>query len=174
MPTALIKITQGATTDVPGNAVKGVIDGATTVVFSNGDDTGVTAWTYELLYTPPGSAIATTVQGPGATTDFTMATPDKPGCYRMKLTVVDAAGVEDVDIRNFGTAFPNCGLIAPPYQANPAPLPLTGVGAKPDEMNFGGQPNGWDGDDDTNHKLLYQALQLLDSSGSIIRQQVFT
>jgi hypothetical protein len=38
MPTALIKITQGATTDLPGRAVKGAVGGGV-VVFSNGDDT---------------------------------------------------------------------------------------------------------------------------------------
>jgi hypothetical protein len=174
MPTALIKITQGAITDIAGRSVKGVIDGATTVVFSNGDDTGVVLWTYELLYTPPGSGIAPTVQGPSVTDTYTMATPDKPGCYRVRLTVEDAAGVEDVDIRNFGVDFPNVGFLVAPYQANPLPLPLVGVGAKPDEMNFGGQSFGWDGDENAARRLMYQAVWALDAGGMITLDPIQT
>ena len=165
MPTALIKVTQGAVTDVPGNAVQGVQDGATTVVFSNGDDTGVVAWTYQLLYTPPSSGIAPTTQGPSVADTFTMATPDAPGSYRMKLTVADAAGNEDVDIRNFVVPFPNSGIIVPPYQGLEPPRPLTGPLAKPDEMNIGGHSFGWDGDEDTARIQLYQAVEMLDAGG---------
>ena len=162
MPTALIKITQGATTDIPGRALKVEADGATDVVFSNGDNTGVVSWYYELLYTPPGSVIATTTQGPGVTTTFNMGVPDVPGSYRVRITVVDAAGVQDIDIRNAVVAFPYQGVLAAPYQANPLPLPLTGVGNKPDEMNVGGQPYGWDGADNPDQFLMYQLLQNLD------------
>jgi hypothetical protein len=164
MPTALIKITQGATTDLPGRAVKGAVGGGV-VVFSNGDDTGVVSWTYGLVYVPPGSGISPTTQGPGPTTTYTMPNPDVPGCYRVQLTVVDAAGIEDVDIRNFAAPFPNEELIAPPYQRNPEPLPLTGSAAKPDELNFEGHTHGWDGDDDADHKLMYRALEIVDAVG---------
>ncbi len=164
MPTALIKITQGLTTDVPGRAVKGSLTGGS-VAFENGDATDVVAWTYQLLETPPGSAISPTTQGPGPTVDFTMVAPDVPGSYRMMLTVVDAAGVEDVDIRNFAVGFPNLGIIAPPYQGNPPPLPLTGAGAKPDEMNFGGQGDGWGGDTNSARILMYQTLREVDLNG---------
>jgi hypothetical protein len=79
--------------------------------------------------------------------------------------VVDAAGIEDVDIRNFAAPFPNEELIAPPYQRNPEPLPLTGSAAKPDELNFEGHTHGWDGDDDVNHKLMYRTLEIVDAIG---------
>lgn len=165
MPSALIKITQGLTTDSPGRAVVGAIDGTTHVLFSNGDNTGVVSWKYELLYVPPGSALVPTTQGPGVTSTFDMGIPDVPGCYRVRLTVADVAGVQDVDIRNFAIPFDTISLIAPPYQANPLPLPLTGVGAKYDEMNFGGQGFGWGGDSTTTRRLLYQALRTVDQMG---------
>jgi hypothetical protein len=161
MPTALIKITQGAITDVPGRALKGVL-ATDDVVFSNGDDTGVVSWKYELLYVPPGSAIALTTQGPGINPTFNMGPPDQEGSYRVRLTVADASGLEDVDIRVFTVPLPGIGFIAPPYQGLPLPLPREGPGAKPDELNFAGQPYGWDGNDDTSHKLLYQALKSID------------
>lgn len=167
MPSALLKFTQGATTDIPGRAVSGALGAA--VVASNGDDTGVVSWTYELLNTPPGSGIAPTTQGPGPTATFAFGSPDVPGSYRVRLTTEDGAGDTDVDIRNFCVPFPHNGLIAPPYQADPLPLPLTGSGAKPDEMNIAGQLFGWGGDDDATRKLLYQLLaqQPLISNGAL-------
>lgn len=171
MPSALIKVNQGAGTytDVPGRAVIGAIGGGT-VVFSNGDDTGVVNWLYEVLYVPPSSAIPLTVQD-GGTPTFTMATPDRRGCYRVRLTTTDAAGNTDTDIRNFGVPFPNLGFIAPPYQANPDPLPLTGPGSKPDELNFAGDTHGWDGTTapepytKTMHRMMYSLMQDLSESG---------
>ena len=168
MPTSLIKITQGAVTDIPGNAVKGFIDGATLVVFSNGDNTGVVNWKFEVLYVPPGSAIPLTVQDGGVNT-FSMVTPDAPGSYRVRLTVTDASGVTDVDIRNFVVPFPNTQILVPPYQANPAPLPLIGVGAKPDEMNIGGHSFGWDGSNSEAARQIYRSIRVLDAGGWIER-----
>lgn len=171
MPTALIKITQGAITDVPGRALKGVL-ATDDVIFSNGDDTGVVSWKYELLYVPPGSAIALTTQGPGSTPTFNMGQPDQEGSYRVRLTVADASGAEGVDIRVFTVPLPGLGFIAPPYQGLPLPLPRDGPGAKPDELNFDGQPYGWDGNDDPNHKLLYQALKAIDLTVSSVASPV--
>lgn len=161
MPTALLAFVQGPNSAPAGQAVAGtLVHGAVTV--SNGDDTGVVSWKFEILYVPPGSALVPPiVQGPGVTATF-MFTPDVAGSYRLRLTVTDAQAVQDVDIRNFCVPFAAEGLIAPPYQRNPSPLPLTGVGAKPDEMNISGQPFGWDGDDVTSRKLLFQALKFLD------------
>lgn len=139
--TSLLKFTQGSNTDSAGRAVVGTMtDGAVTC--SNGDNTGVTSWKYELLYTPPGSAIATTVQGPNSTPTFAFAQPDAEGSYRVQLTTV-AAGVTDVDIRNF-IVLKN-GYAIPPPQINPPPLPISGPGSKPDEMNYAGQVAGYAG-----------------------------
>ena len=158
--TALIKFTQGANTDTAGRAVKGDLSSGTVTV-SNGSDVGVVSWLYELLYVPPGSSIPTTIQGPSSTATFTFAQPDVAGSYRVRLTVTDANGNTDVDIRNFCVPFTN-GLIAPPFQGYPAPLPLTGAGSKPNEINLGGQPFGWDGNQNASFPLLYQALAKLD------------
>lgn len=157
---ALIKFTQGPNTGLAGEAVAGTLsDGA--CVVTNGDNTGVVSWKYEVLYVPPGSAVPLSVQGPGATTSFSF-TPDVPGTYRLRLTAAGVgSGDSNVDIRCFCVPFPN-GLIAPPYQRNPDQLPLTGAGGKPDEMNVAGQPFGWDGIEAPAAKLLYQALEKLD------------
>lgn len=158
--TALIKITQGATTDVAGRALKGSLGTAFTC--TNGDNTNVVLWKWELLYVPPGSVVPLTVQGPSASPSFAVIAPDVAGSYRIRLTVFDGAGGQDVDIRNLCVPFPH-GIIAPPFQGNPPPLPLVGLGAKPNEMNLGGQPFGWDGDASPSHGvLLYQSLKILD------------
>jgi len=158
---ALIRFIQGPNSGLAGEGVVGTLtDGACTV--SNGDDTGVISWKYEMLYVPPGSAVPLTVQGPGPTTTFAF-TPDVAGTYRLRLTVAGTVVTDtETDIRCFAVPFP-LGLIAPPYQRNPDPLPLTGAGGKPDEMNLGGQPFGWDGDNNASRKLLYQALEKLDA-----------
>jgi hypothetical protein len=160
--TALLQITQGATVGADGEALKG--NTADDVVFSNADDTDVATWKFELLYVPPGSALTPTTQGPNATATFNMGTPDVPGCYRVRLTVTDADGNESVDIRNFAVPTPNRDWIIPPDQRDPPPLPLSGTGSKPDELNFGGQAFGWQGDDDAARKLLYAILLEIDAN----------
>lgn len=157
-----IKFDQGPNSDIAGRAVVGTTtDGLVTV--SNGNDTGVVNWTFQVLYVPPGSAVGLTTQGPSAVPTFTF-TPDVAGTYRIQLTVVGAIATDtDIDIRCFSVAFPN-GVIAPPYQRNPGPLPLTGAGGKADEMNFGGQPFGWDGIDSPAPILLFQVLKLVDAA----------
>jgi hypothetical protein len=154
--TALIKFTQGPNTDLAGRAVKGTLaDGAVTV--TNGDNTDVARWKIELLYNPPGSALGAV---PGTSVILAQAVSPTPsanftpdvgdGCYRIKLTVWDSAGAYDVDIRNFGIPTGR-GVIIPPYQKLPDPLPLLGsgeAGEKPDELNFDGQVLGWLGDAD--------------------------
>ena len=161
MVAALIKFTQGATTDVAGRALVGAA--GTNVVVSNGDDTGVVSWTYDLLYVPPGSALVVHTQGPSIVSTFGMGVPDVFGCYRVRLTVVDANGNTDQDIRNFAIVTTNRHWIIPPYQGNPVPLPLVGVGSKPDELNFGDQAFGWQGDGNTARKLAYLMISDLDA-----------
>lgn len=159
MVAALIKFDQGPNSDIAGRAVSGTTtDGVVTV--SNGDDTGVVSWKFEVLYVPPGSALPLTVQGPTGVATFTF-TPDVAGSYRIRLTVFDAGSSSEEDIRNFCVPFTN-GVIAPPYQRNPSPIPLTGLGGKPDEMNIGGQAFGWDGEDAPGAFLMFQVLQLVD------------
>lgn len=156
--TALLKITQASHTDTAGRAVKGTLtDG--TVVFSNGSNTNVSSWKYEVLNVPPGSAIPLAVQGPGGTATYTMGQPDVPGSYRVRLTVIHTDLSTDVDIRNLIVPFPN-GLMCPPYQG--IPLPLSPV-LKPDEMNVGGQAWGWHGDADPTRPLMWQIIKSLDT-----------
>lgn len=162
--TALIQITQAANVGTNGQALKG--NTADPVVFSNADNSNVALWTWELLYRPPGSAVPLVVQGPNTTSTFNIGTPTaaKPGCYRVRLTVVDASGNQDVDIRNFAVPTTVRGWIIPPDQREPPPLPVIGTGAKPDEMNFGGQAFGWTGDDNAARKLLHQILVEIDAA----------
>lgn len=125
------------------------------ITITNDDNTDVASWKIELLYQPPDSALGAVPGTPvvlaQATSNtpsaqFTMDAPD--GCYRVVLYVWDGNGVMDTDIRNVGV--PNGrGIIIPPYQKLPDPLPLpaTGLsGNKPDELNFNGQLYGWLGD----------------------------
>lgn len=150
MPTALIVLTQGLNVG-SGRALKGV---ANQVVFiTNIDNTEVGSWEIELVYAPPGGAVATEVLA-SANTDTPSANfnPDTtPGCYRIMLTVWPQAGqigIPDVDIRNFALPEPTQGFVFPPYQGVPQKLPPPASdlpGNKPDELNFGGQPYGWDG-----------------------------
>jgi hypothetical protein len=58
------------------------------------------------------------------------------------------SGSGEQDIRNFVVPDPDHGIVFPPYQMLPPKLPLPGTGSaneKPDELNIGGQPFGWDG-----------------------------
>jgi hypothetical protein len=165
--TALIQITQGSNTDIAGRAVQGDTTSGT-VVFANGDNTGVVAWKYELVDVPPGSAIAVAVQGPGAVATYTMAQPDEPGSYRVMLTTYDAAGNQDVDIRNLIVPTPILGLLIGPTQFLPAQLPYTGPGAKPDELNVAGQSRGWAMN--LTQKGMHYALLSLDTARETLAQ----
>jgi len=171
--TSLLKFTQGATTDLAGRAVAGTMTGGVVNV-TNGDNTGVVSWKYELLYVPPGSSIPLVTQGPGVTSTFSFAQPDRPGSYRVRLTTLDASGNADVDIRCFCVPFSAFGIIMPPYQGNPPPLPATGAGAKPNEMNLGGSLVGYDGGMDDAAKLLYRAFYELDRVLTLVAPQTET
>jgi len=130
-----------------------------TVTLSNGDNTDVVLWTYSLIYVPPGSAIPLSTSGATASPTWSFAQPDVPGCYRVRLVVQDGSGNTDTDIRNFIVPC-TYGTIIPPYQGIPTPLPLTGTGSKPDELNIGGQSFGWSGDG--SYSLLHANLARLD------------
>jgi hypothetical protein len=172
---ALLQFTQGTNVGAQGCAL--VVTAGTPVVIRNSNNISTQSYRLELCYAPPGSTYAFT---PGTTAPTILAqsngapsfsfTPDVAGCYRFRLTVWNGfgyTGQPDVDIRNIGIVFAN-GLIAPSYQKFPDPLPLPGTvlpGAKPGELNFGGQPYGWQGDGDPSRPLLYQALQAIGSGG---------
>jgi hypothetical protein len=143
--TALIVFDQGGP-GTAGQAFEGTLAGGA-VTIDNDDDTDVTLLEYTMLDVPPGSAVATGLMASGAPPQIAAFTPDVPGSYRVKLEA-SGGGLTDTDIRCFGVRN-NRGIIIPPYQRNPAPLPLTGSGipgAKPDEQNYGGQARGWAGD----------------------------
>ncbi len=142
MATALIVFNQGGP-GTPGEAFEGTVAGGLVTV-TNDNNTGVTSWTITLLDVPPDSALvpgvlATAVSG----TPSASFTPDVPGSYRIRLDVLAGAAL-DTDIRNFGIRNAR-GVIVPPYQQLPTPLPLVGPGSKPDEQNYGGQSRGWTG-----------------------------
>ena len=153
--TALLKFTQNLTVGGPGRALKGVVGVA--VDLANSSNTDVVSWQIDLIYADPNSGV--TVATPYAfnnssNTPAASFTPDVPGSYRWQLkvwTVANRAGTpSDVDIRVFSVPETN-GLVVPPTQIWPLPLPdpQSGLtGAKPNEMNFNDQPDGWAGNGD--------------------------
>jgi len=162
---ALIKFTQGPNTDLGGRAVAGSLYGGP-VAITNSNNTGVTSWQIDTLYAPPGSALAVGLLAQAVSnTPVGNFVQDVPGSYRFRLTVHDALGGTDIDIRVFSVPFAVKGLIAPPYQRDPDPLPtlVSGLlGKKPNEMNFGGQEFGWSGDGVGDRRLLHQLVEIVD------------
>lgn len=147
--TALILFNQGGA-GTPGWAFEGTVDDGL-VVITNDDDTNVASWRITLLDVPPGSAVVPGVLASADSgTPTANFTPDVQGSYRIELEVFDAiafGGATDKDIRNFGIRNAR-GIIVPPYQKLPDPLPVTGEGKpgeKPNEQNYGGQARGWTG-----------------------------
>jgi len=147
--TALIVFDQGGP-GTPGEAFEGTIAGGLVTV-TNDDNTNVASWRITLTDVPPDSALVPGVLASASSgTPTATFTPDTAGSYRIYLEVFDTAGfigLVDKDIRNFGV--PNArGIIPPPYQKLPDPLPVTGSGEpgeKPNETNYGGQVRGWAG-----------------------------
>ncbi len=148
---ALIRFTQGVTVGLPGVALVG--SSGTAVQVENDTTTDIQSWKIDLLYSPPGSTVVPATLATGnSNTPLANFTPDAvPGTYRILLTVysgLNQTGQSNKDIRCFAVR-DSQGFIYPPYQQLPPKLPIQGsgiVGEKPDEMNFNGQPYGWDGD----------------------------
>lgn len=165
--TALIKFTQGSP-GPNGEAVFGVV--SSIVSIANVNNTDVASWRIELTYAPPGSSLEVS---PGTPTILAQAdsntpaatfTPDQVGSYRIRLVVYAATGQtgqHNEDIRVFSVPTTKRGIILPPFQKLPDPLPLPASGdptAKPNEMNFSGQEYGWHGDNAAGlHKFLKDA-----------------
>lgn len=148
---ALLKFVQGATVGGDGRALVGVI--GTSVNISNVNNTGVQSWQIDVAYADPTSAVAigTLASNDASSTPAASFTPDVRRSYRIVLKVWDAPNrVGDptsVDIRVFSVRELN-GVLIPPSQVWPLPLPDPRTGelnAKPLEMNFDGQIEGWHG-----------------------------
>lgn len=149
--TALIKFVQGANVGTAGIVLVGV--GGVQVDVSNGNNAGIASWEIDLVDTPPGSSVARAIHlatNNNGSTPAANFTPDVRGCYRVATRVwglPNKVGVPSVDIRNFIIPGKR-GLILPPYQKDPDPLPTLASaepGAKPNEMNVGGSEKGWEG-----------------------------
>jgi len=179
--TALLKFTQSAVTGTAGQAYVGLA--GTPVTVENGNNTDVQSWKIELLYARPPSFLEVSPGTPtvlataDSSTPSVSFTPDVPGSYRIRLFVYDQPGLtgnEDQDIRNFIVPTSSRGLVIPPFQSLPDPLPLPGSSPppgsppeKPDEMNYGGQPYGWAGDDSISPKGMNKSLLDLDDVISV-------
>lgn len=168
MATALIKFKQGATQGDDGEALIHDLDDPVEV--ENSDNAGVASWEIQILEVPYGSAVDLGVlaQGNGAVPLASFEPDVLGGCYRIQLKVwplINQQGDPDTDIRCVGSLGTN-GLMVPPPQEWPEPLPHPSSGrpgAKPDELNFGGQVFGWAGTG--NDGLLRHALRVLGPGG---------
>ncbi len=183
---SLIRFIQGANISGAGEALVGV--GGTDVFVENGgDNSSVGSWRIELAYGPvgssferiPGSPLLLAEDAAGSTPGASW-NPEvgEPGCYRIIQTVwtgTNFTGTADIDIRNFAVLTPNISQVLPPFQKLPDPLPRPEtflLGAKPDELNFEGQPWGWSGPtydyatEFDSFRLLNAALLYLDGVSS--------
>lgn len=150
--TALLKFKQGLNVGPPGEALKGVI--GTSVDVENSDNTDVKSWQIDLVYSDPASGIVASTPfafNNNSSSPHAVFIPDVRGSSRWVLKVWDVVGrvgnPSDIDIRVF-TVPEASGLIIPPTQIWPLPLPVPASGlptAKPHEQNYGGQPDGWAG-----------------------------
>lgn len=175
MAAALIKfsqVTQG--TGGNGLAFVGVLGQLVTV--SNSDNTGVASWQIDLVYSDPSSSVTPATpfafnnNGSNPSATFT---PDVSRSFRFVLKVWSVTGragdPDDTDIRVFTVKEGNA-IIIPPSQIWPRPLPPPPsgeTGNKPNELNFGGQPDGWAGSgtsdgllNDTLTKVLFASPQI--------------
>jgi hypothetical protein len=127
--TASITFEQDATSPGAGISMVGV--GGSLVTLTNADNTGVIQWTWELLDSPIGSALAPGILGNSFSESFTPDTPDTPGCYRIRLAVIGTDGSTACDVKNFCVPTEQ-GWILPPFKATAG------------ELNFPGNTEGWE------------------------------
>lgn len=166
--TALIRFTQGTNVGGDGMALLGAL--LAPVYVSNVDNTDVRSWQVELVAVATGSAVALGViaSSDNSSTPAATFTPDARGSYRVVLRLWEAPGrvgdPDHMDIRVFAVAEAN-GLLAPPPQLWPLPLPDPRSGAttaRPNELNFLGQAQGWAGSG-TGDGLLTQLVRTVDA-----------
>lgn len=125
--TASIKFVQGLSTPPAGEALIGVL--TILVEVSNGDNSSVRSWTWEIIDVPPGSSVPTGVVASGDAPVYTF-TPDVRGGYHFHLTTTDDFLNTAEDFRVFQVP-ETTGHIIPPFDAT-AP-----------SLNFLGQLRGW-------------------------------
>lgn len=170
---ALLRFTQNAATAGDGIAMVGTTGLPVTV--ENSNNTNVLSWQIDLLYSDPSSSVIAATPyafNDSSTTPTVTFTPDVRRSYRWQLkvwSVANRAGAPDsTDIRIF-TVRETSGILVPPSQVYPSPLPDTRTGAlgnKPNEMNIDGQLDGWAGNADGDGLLNDTLTKLLSTSGS--------
>jgi hypothetical protein len=122
-----IKFTQGANNPPAGQAIQAVTGVA--LVITNGDNTNVVTWLYQVIDVPPGSAIPIGTLSTTATAGFT---PDVTGGYQIKLTTTDNVANTYVDFR--AALIPEDSV----YSRIIAPF-----SAASDALNISAQTRGW-------------------------------
>lgn len=176
---ALLKFSQGLTIGADGQALKGEI--GTAVSVENSSNVDVASWQIDLVYSDPASSVLPAIPyafSDNSSVPLAIFTPDVTGCYRFVLkvwTIPNRAGAPaDTDIRMFTVPEP-FGLVAPPAQLWPIPLPVPQSGQpgnKPNEFNYGGQPDGWAGNG-ADDGLLNDLIRRVDKGlGPPARQEV--
>lgn len=110
---AAIRFVQGANVGTAGIALFGVL--ATSVVASNGNNTGVVSWKWTMLDAPVGSAIPVGLISDGATSTATFS-PDLVGGYHLELTARAADGSTKTARLVFQVKEPS-GRYVPPFRA---------------------------------------------------------
>lgn len=123
---AKIKFVQGVLTPNAGLALLGAL--TTAVVCSNDNNGDAKLWTWNIIAKPPGSAVTLGQISASSTATFQ---PDVRGGYHVELIVTDENGVSVSD-RSVFEVPELSGLVIPPFFAGK------------DELNFGGQAQGWD------------------------------
>lgn len=179
---ALLKFTQNAVTPGAGLAMSGAT--GLTVSVANINTTSIASWQIDLVYTPPGSSVAVATPlafNNNSNTPAATFTPDVRGSYRLVLklwSVINRVGTpDDTDIRVFSVPEAR-GLIVPPAQDFPAPLPSPAsglTGNKPNETNFAGQAFGWAGlgTDGLLANLIKRVDNVVDSFNIFVQPGVF-
>ncbi len=108
-----IVFSQDLITTPPGVALLGVITDPVTI--SNGNDSNVGQWTFEVIGAPPTSSLTIGIVQVGTIPTFTFI-PDVPGGYLFRLTVQGSNGEIAQDLRVFQTP-ETSGRIIPPFKS---------------------------------------------------------
>ena len=138
MANAQIAFTQGSSSAGSGYAMLGVT--GTSVIVSNGDDSDVVGWMFEVLDVGLGSAVEQGIVQEGETPTWTFD-PDATGCYVLRLTTQDRQGNLYEDVRVFGVLESN-GLLIPSFMADAAACNFV-IGGVTNEKGWSPFVNAW-------------------------------